>query len=76
MPRVVRSHFLRHAPDFLQLILGATMRHQHAGLPVWDFPRAHGQWWPSTEENMLAKYNVIVLLFKISFREQANGFRR
>ena len=34
------------------------MRHQHAGLPVWDFPKAHGQWWPSTEENMLAKYNA------------------
>jgi len=59
VPRVVRSHFFYATLlIFLQLILGATMRHQHAGLPVWDFPRAHGQWWPSTEENMLAKYNA------------------
>lgn len=59
VPRVVRSHFFYATLlIFLQLILGATMRHQHAGLPVWDFPKAHGQWWPSTEENMLAKYNA------------------
>ena len=59
VPRVVRSHFFYATLlIFLQLILGATMRHQHAGLPVWDFPKAHGQWWPSTEEAMLAKYNA------------------
>lgn len=59
VPRVVRSHFFfATLLIFLQLILGATMRHQHAGLPVWDFPKAHGQWWPSTEESMLAKYNA------------------
>jgi len=28
---------------FLQLILGATMRHQHAGLAVPDFPLAYGK---------------------------------
>ena len=33
------------------------MRHQPAGLPVWDFPKAHGQWWPKTNEASLAKYN-------------------
>ncbi len=29
-----------------QLILGATMRHQHAGLAVPDFPLAYGKVWP------------------------------
>ena len=31
---------------FLQLALGATMRHAHAGLSIPDFPRAYGHWWP------------------------------
>ena len=58
VPRVVRSHFLfATLLIFLQLILGATMRHQHTGLPIWDFPKAHGQWWPATDEDSLAKYN-------------------
>jgi len=58
-PRMVRSHFFYATLlIFLQLILGATMRHQHAGLPVWEFPKAHGQWWPSTEQGMLSKYNA------------------
>ncbi len=42
VPRVVRSHFFYATVlIFLQLIIGATMRHQHAGLPVWDFPKRH-----------------------------------
>ena len=58
VPRVVRSHFLfATILIFLQLILGATMRHQHAGLPVWDFPKAHGQWWPATDKAAMARYN-------------------
>jgi heme a synthase len=31
---------------FLQLGLGAMMRHQHAGLAVPDFPLAYGRLWP------------------------------
>ncbi len=42
---------------FVQLLLGATMRHQHAGLAIWDFPLAHGQVWPSTDEFSVAQYN-------------------
>ena len=58
VPRTVRSHFFYATLlIFLQLIVGATMRHQHAGLPVWDFPKAHGQWWPETNEASLAQYN-------------------
>jgi heme a synthase len=31
---------------FMQLGLGAMMRHQHAGLAIPDFPLAYGQIWP------------------------------
>jgi cytochrome c oxidase assembly protein subunit 15 len=41
----------------LQLILGASMRHQHAGLAVPDFPLAHGRWWPATDPASLDAYN-------------------
>ena len=58
VPRVIRSHFFYATVlIFLQLIIGATMRHQHAGLPVWDFPKAHGQWWPATDATSLSAYN-------------------
>jgi len=42
---------------FGQLLLGASMRHQHAGLAVPDFPMAHGQWWPATDPASIEKYN-------------------
>jgi len=41
----------------VQLGLGATMRHQHAGLAIPDFPLAYGGWWPATDEHSLIKYN-------------------
>ena len=57
-PRIVRTHFFYASIlIFLQLIVGATMRHQHAGLPVWDFPAAHGQVWPKTTDAHIAAYN-------------------
>ena len=34
---------------FCQLMLGATMRHEHAGLSINDFPLAYGQVWPKTD---------------------------
>ncbi len=40
-----------------QLILGATMRHQHAGLAIPDFPLAYGKWWPATDADSVAHYN-------------------
>jgi heme a synthase len=43
---------------FLQLMLGATMRHQHAGLAIHDFPLAYGQLWPDTSAEALARYNA------------------
>src|SRR5690242_20766835 len=41
-----------------QLILGATMRHQHAGLSISDFPLAYGKLWPATDPASIALYNA------------------
>ena len=43
---------------FLQLVLGATMRHQHAGLAIPDFPAAYGKIWPDTSATAVAHYNA------------------
>lgn len=43
---------------FIQLLIGATMRHQHAGLSIWDFPLAHGKIWPDTSPASIASYNA------------------
>ena len=40
-----------------QLILGAAMRHQHAGLAIPDFPLAYGKLWPATDPDSVALYN-------------------
>jgi cytochrome c oxidase assembly protein subunit 15 len=42
---------------FVQLMLGATMRHQHAGLAVPDFPLAYGKIWPATDPTSIDLYN-------------------
>ncbi len=42
---------------FAQLILGATMRHQHAGLAIPDFPAAYGRVWPALDADSIARYN-------------------
>ena len=41
-----------------QLMLGATMRHQHAGLSIPDFPLAYGKLWPATDAASVAHYNA------------------
>jgi len=40
-----------------QLVLGATMRHQHAGLAIPDFPLAYGKIWPAMDSESVAVYN-------------------
>ena len=40
-----------------QLALGATMRHQHAGLAIPDFPAAYGKIWPATDPASVLSYN-------------------
>jgi cytochrome c oxidase assembly protein subunit 15 len=41
----------------VQLVLGATMRHQHAGLAIPDFPLAYGKLWPPMDAQSVAHYN-------------------
>ena len=43
---------------YAQLALGATMRHEHAGLAIHDFPLAYGQIWPMVNAEQLAAINV------------------
>jgi cytochrome c oxidase assembly protein subunit 15 len=42
---------------FVQLLIGATMRHQHAGLAIPDFPQAYGSLWPDMSADAVARYN-------------------
>ena len=59
VPRGLRSHvFWITILIFIQLLLAATMRHQHAGLAISDFPLAHGKIWPDTSPEALAGYNA------------------
>src|SRR5262245_20157358 len=43
---------------YLQLALGATMRHQHRDLAILDFPTANRAWIPDTSAAALAKINA------------------
>jgi cytochrome c oxidase assembly protein subunit 15 len=43
---------------YVQLALGATMRHQHRDLAILDFPTANGAWIPDTSDAALAKINT------------------
>ena len=59
VPPGLRRHVLYVALlIFVQLLLGATMRQQHAGLSIWDFPLAHGRIWPDTSPAAIAVYNA------------------
>jgi cytochrome c oxidase assembly protein subunit 15 len=42
---------------YLQLILGAVMRHMNAGLAVPTFPLSYGQLFPSLSADAIAQYN-------------------
>jgi len=52
---------------FVQLIIAATMRHQHAGLAISDFPLAYGKIWPHTSAVAVASYNA----HRVSVAEEA-----
>ncbi|HEX7569942.1 MAG TPA: COX15/CtaA family protein, partial [Verrucomicrobiae bacterium] len=59
VPRGLRSHVLYVTIlIFIQLLIAATMRHQHAGLAIPDFPLAYGKIWPSTTAEAIAHYNA------------------
>ena len=42
---------------FVQLVLGASMRHSHAGLSIPDFPTSYGRIVPPLDDATLAKIN-------------------
>jgi heme a synthase len=46
------------AAIYVQLALGATMRHQHRDLAILDFPTANGAWIPDTSAAALVKINA------------------
>jgi cytochrome c oxidase assembly protein subunit 15 len=59
VPRGLRSHILYVTIlIFVQLLIAATMRHQHAGLAITDFPTAYGKIWPATSPEAIAHYNA------------------
>lgn len=43
---------------FLQLGIAATMRHEHVGLSIPDFPLAYGGWLPDTGAEAMARINA------------------
>ena len=43
---------------YLQLAVGATMRHQHRDLSILDFPTANGSWIPDTSTSKLDAINT------------------
>ena len=54
---VTRAAVVLAGAVYLQLILGAIMRHTHAGLAVPDFPKMGGSWLPGFGEDALARMN-------------------
>ena len=45
---------------YIQLILGALMRHTASGLAIPDFPTMGGTWIPTFSETMINNINVIL----------------
>ena len=45
---------------YMQLILGALMRHTASGLAIPDFPTMGGQWLPTFSDKMMNNINVIL----------------
>ena len=56
--RVVRLAMAITIMIYVQLALGATMRHQHRDLSILDFPTANGAWIPDTSSAAIAKINA------------------
>jgi cytochrome c oxidase assembly protein subunit 15 len=59
------------AAVFIQLMLGALMRHTDSGLAIPDFPLAYGQLLPSLSADALARYNATLL--DLGIRIAADG---
>ena len=55
---IVRFAIITAVTVYVQLALGATMRHQHRDLSILDFPTAYGQWIPDTSSAAITKINA------------------
>jgi cytochrome c oxidase assembly protein subunit 15 len=55
---VLRIALITTVLVYVQLILGATMRHQHRDLSIVDFPLAYGQVIPDTSPPRIAQINA------------------
>jgi cytochrome c oxidase assembly protein subunit 15 len=58
---VVLLSLAASAAIYIQLILGALMRHTHSGLAVPDFPFAYGQPIPSLSREAVESYNQYLI---------------
>jgi cytochrome c oxidase assembly protein subunit 15 len=56
-PALKPALLLASALILTQLVLGAAMRHQHAGLAIPDFPLAYGELWPPMDAESVTRYN-------------------
>lgn len=56
---VARAAMVLVGMVYLQLVLGAVMRHTHAGLAVPDFPRMGGSWLPGFGSEALDRVNAM-----------------
>ena len=56
--RILKLAILTTVAIYLQLALGATMRHQHRDLSILDFPTAYGTWLPDTSARALTAINT------------------
>jgi heme a synthase len=57
-PAATKIALVMTALIYIQLALGATMRHQHRDLSITDFPTAYGQWLPNTSPSAIARINT------------------
>ena len=58
MCRLARTAVIGTLLIYGQMMLGATMRHQHKDLSILDFPTAYHQWWPDTSAVALERINA------------------
>lgn len=57
-PAVLKLFLLFAVLIYIQLIIGAAMRHNHAGLAVPDFPTMGGSWCPMVTNDMMQNINA------------------
>ncbi|MFM1847428.1 MAG: Heme synthase [Pseudomonadota bacterium] len=57
--RYFRGSLLVLTVIYIQLIVGAVMRHAGAGLAIPDFPTMGGVWWPSFAADWIAGINEV-----------------